>query len=72
MGVVQGESRMAWPGLQADNYSRRQAAVSEEKDAQYRLVVSPGWPRCGAIRDRRVPWSLPHESAIRAIITPLR
>jgi hypothetical protein len=27
---------MAWPGLQEDDYSRRQAAVvSEDKDAQY-------------------------------------
>ena len=31
MSVVQGESRMAWPILQEDNYSRGQAAVDREK-----------------------------------------
>ena len=31
MSVVQGESRMAWPILQEDNYSRGQAAVDWEK-----------------------------------------
>lgn len=52
MSVVQGESRMAWPILQEDNYSRGQAAVNWEKTGAVDVISAgkqAGWSRCGAM-----------------------
>ena len=56
MSVVQGESRMAWPILQEDNYSRGQAAVNWEKTGAVDVISAGKQAGLAAAPCRSLPY----------------